>query len=112
MCVGGTGVKGMMLRGAGGWSGPSRRLGLEQLAAPQELLLRANIEAMRCAVPRTRGEPPEQVTPSPPGFTGPALPGQAEGRQEWPGASSSLSVSRASVLCTQYFCKTSPKVCS
>ncbi|XP_020956592.1 cilia- and flagella-associated protein 99 [Sus scrofa] len=26
----------------------------------EELLLRANIEAMRCAVPRTRGEPPEQ----------------------------------------------------
>ena len=28
----------------------------------QELLLRANMEEMRCAVPRSRGEPPTQVT--------------------------------------------------
>lgn len=30
----------------------------------QELLLRANIEEMRCAVPRSRGEPLTQVTPA------------------------------------------------
>lgn len=32
----------------------------------QERLLKANIGEMRCAVPRSRGEPLTQVTPSPP----------------------------------------------
>lgn len=32
----------------------------------QELLLKANIEEMRCAVPRSRGEPRMQVTPGAP----------------------------------------------
>lgn len=31
----------------------------------QELLLQANIEEMRCAVPRSQGKPPMQVTLSP-----------------------------------------------
>lgn len=38
----------------------------------QELLLRANMEEMRCAVPRSRGEPLVQVMPSPP-CPGPVL---------------------------------------
>lgn len=44
---------------APGW----RPMGLSHLLLPQELLLRANLEEMRCAMPRARAEPPEQVRP-------------------------------------------------
>lgn len=44
---------------APGW----RLMGLSHLLLPQELLLRANLEEMRCAMPRAHREPPEQVRP-------------------------------------------------
>lgn len=66
--------------------GPGRQpMGLSHLLLPQELLLRANLEEMRCAMPRARGEPPEQVRPAPrqPAPTA-ALPRQWQVAARWP----------------------------
>lgn len=60
-------ARGVGRRWGGSWSVAGRApAGPEPPLLPQELLLRANVEEMQCAVPRSRREPPTQVPPSPP----------------------------------------------
>ena len=87
-----------------------RPAGLQPSVPAQELLLQANIKELRCAVPRSRGEPQLQVTPAPhalggapqtglslahSGGRGPELPGHVRSRPAG-AASHSPAVSRFS----------------
>ena len=70
--------------------------GLEPSVPAHELLLRANIAELRCAVPRSRGEPQLQVTPAPAPWAG--LHRQAPPRAApWAGLHRPAEIGRAHV---------------